>query len=67
MLFRSSVISLVGVAAALQARQLAHVTADGSVDVVFAWPWVALVAVVTWLAVVELRLRLRPRALHAAA
>lgn len=62
-----SVLSLVGVAAALQARQLAHGTAERSVDVAFAWPWVALAAVVAWLAVVELQLRLRARAVPAAA
>ncbi len=53
------VISLVGVAAALQARELPAAFSARSIDVAFAWPWVALASVFCWLAVVELRLRAR--------
>ncbi len=51
------VISLVGVAASLQARALPAAFSTRSIDVAFAWPWVALASVFCWLAVVELRLR----------
>lgn len=54
-----SVVSLVGVAAVLQARGLPETFSSRSIDQAFAWPWVALAAVLVYLAAVEARLRVR--------
>jgi hypothetical protein len=53
------VASLTGVAAVLQARALSSMGSHITIDLMFAWPWVALGAVVVWLTAVEIRLRLR--------
>jgi hypothetical protein len=53
-----SIAALVGVAAVLQARGLpSDLASSRTIDQAFAWPWVALAAVLAYLATVEARLR----------